>query len=437
MNDDWFVRRQRASAAATITLGERFTDGDYRRLQPITCLASGIGAHRCGGVPGRVGAARGWHFALPLGVLLQLLMANERPAPRFFLALVLVATALLVAVLFPLLGELLLAAVLASVLWSPQQWLARRLGGRRGVAAALVTIAVILLVLGPLGMLVTYVIREGSDGVRFVSETARSERVAELVSWLPDSARDFVTGVIARLPRNLDEVLALAGHHSDQTAAAVGAAVAATGSVLFRATMMLIAFFFLLVRGDELVNWLDSAAPLGRGQTRELLATFKKVSFAVFVSALVTAAAQATAALIGFYIAQVPSPIFFAAITFFLAFIPAIGAAVVCLAAALLLVVTGHPYMAIFLAAWGIFVVGLVDNLIKPLLVKRGMEIHGAVVFFSLIGGLAAFGAIGLLVGPLVVAFFLALVRMYHRDYTPEDPHVPRVPGHSGDENTP
>jgi predicted PurR-regulated permease PerM len=360
-------------------------------------------------------------------------MRNEQPAPWFFLALVLVAIALLAAVMLPFAGELLLAAVLASVFWSPQQWLARRLGGRRGVAATLTTIAVVLLVLGPLAMLVTYVIREGSEGVRFVSETARSERVAEFVNWLPDSVRDFVTGLVARLPRNLDEALALAGAHSGETAAAVGAAVLATGTVLFRTAMMLIAFFFLLVRGDELVNWLDSASPLGRGQTRELLTIFKKVSFAVFVSTVVTAAAQAAAALIGFYIAQVPSPIFFAALTFFVALIPAVGAALVCLVAALLLVVTGHPYMAIFLAIWGLVVVGLVDNLIKPLVVKRGMQIHGAIVFFSLVGGLAAFGPIGLLVGPLGVAFFLALVRMYHRDFTPEDGHVPPVPGQPED----
>jgi predicted PurR-regulated permease PerM len=85
--------------------------------------------------------------------------------------------------------------------------------------------------------------------------------------------------------------------------------------------------------------------------------------------------------------------------------------------------------MAIFLALWGILVVGLVDNLVKPLLIKRGMEIHGAVVFFSLMGGLMAFGTIGLLLGPLVVAMFLALLHIYHRDYTPDDSRVPEVPG--------
>jgi predicted PurR-regulated permease PerM len=170
-------------------------------------------------------------------------------------------------------------------------------------------------------------------------------------------------------------------------------------------------------------------SPLRRGQTSELLSTFKKVSVAVIASAGITAAVQAVAAMAGFLIAGLPSPLFFTLLTFFFAFIPAIGAAVICLFASLLLVVTGHPYMAVFLAAWGLIVVGLVDNLVKPLLIRRGLEIHGAIVFFSLIGGLAAFGAVGLLVGPLLVALFLTLLRIYHRDHTPGDTRVPDVPG--------
>jgi predicted PurR-regulated permease PerM len=66
-----------------------------------------------------------------------------------------------------------------------------------------------------------------------------------------------------------------------------------------------------------------------------------------------------------------------------------------------------------------------VDNLVKPLLIRRGLEIHGAIVFFSLIGGLTTFGAIGLLVGPLVVGLFLAVLRIYHRDYAPGELHAP------------
>jgi predicted PurR-regulated permease PerM len=355
-------------------------------------------------------------------------MRNHEPVPRFFLTLVVAATTLLVAVLIPLLNELLLAAVLVGALWPLQQWLSRRLRDRRRIAAASLTVAIILLVLGPLATLVSLLIRDGSDAVRFVSETVSGERVSDFLSWLPQSIREAFTRVLAQLPKNLDELLALAGAYRGETVAAVSAAVSATGSLLFHASLMLIAFYFLLVRGDELVNWLDAMSPLGSGQTRELLTMFRKVSFATIVAATITAAAQAIAALIGYYITQVPSPIFFAAVTFFLAFIPAIGAAVVCLAAALLLLATGHPYMAMFLAAWGIFVVGLVDNLLKPLLVRRGMEIHSAIVFFSLLGGLAAFGAIGLLVGPLAISFFLALVRIYQRDFAPAPDRIDNTP---------
>jgi predicted PurR-regulated permease PerM len=356
-------------------------------------------------------------------------MPAEQPMPRFFLALILTAGLLLGAVIVPVAKELFLAAVFAGALWPVQQWLTRRVRGKRGVAAGILTTGVILLLVGPVAVMVTFIVRDGADGVRFVAEAARSEEVAGLLEYLPDATREFLSDAISRMPRDVSEVMGHVDGHGGQAAAFVAGALAATGSIAFHTVMMLIALFFLLVRGDELVRWLDGISPLGPGQTRELLTTFKRVSVAVIASAAITSAVQALAALVGFLIAQVPNPTFFALVTFFLAFVPAVGAAVVCLVAALLLLVTGHPYMALFLAVWGVLVVGLVDNLIKPLLIRRGLEIHGAVVFFSLIGGLAAFGAIGLLVGPLVVALFLAVLRIYHRDYTPGDPRMPPVPG--------
>jgi predicted PurR-regulated permease PerM len=149
---------------------------------------------------------------------------------------------------------------------------------------------------------------------------------------------------------------------------------------------------------------------------------------AVLVSSLATAAVQAVVALVGYLIARVPHPFFFGTLTFFIALIPAVGAAAVCLVAAVLLLATGHPWMALFLALWGVTVVGLVDNVVKPLLVKRGLSLHGAVVFFALLGGLSVFGPVGLLMGPMVVALLLALIRIHERDYKPElppDTHAP------------
>jgi predicted PurR-regulated permease PerM len=144
------------------------------------------------------------------------------------------------------------------------------------------------------------------------------------------------------------------------------------------------------------------------------------VSYSVIVSTVITAGVQTVVALAGYLIAGVPQAVFFTGVTFFFALIPAIGAAAVCLVAALVLLVTGHLYMAIFLAVWAVAVVGLADNVVKPYLIKGDVETHGAVVFFALIGGIAAFGMIGLLIGPLAMAMLLALLHMYRRDYLPK-----------------
>jgi predicted PurR-regulated permease PerM len=126
---------------------------------------------------------------------------------------------------------------------------------------------------------------------------------------------------------------------------------------------------------------------------------------------------QSLAALIGYLIARVPHPLFFATVTFFVSFVPAVGAGGTVLVASVLLLAMGHTWMALFLAIWGVVVVGMVDNIIKPLLVKRGLHMHGAIVFFALLGGLTVFGTVGLIAGPLIVSFFLALVRIYQRDF--------------------
>lgn len=335
----------------------------------------------------------------------------------FFWLLLAGASLLVGAVFAPLVRELLLAAVLASVLWPVQVWLAKRFGGRRTIAATLIVVVVILIVLGPIAMLAAVIIRDGSDGLKFVLDTAHSQSVADMLGWLPETARDTALEALDGLPRTVEQVAGQVGSHHE-FAGAVSASLAATGAFLYHSVLMLIALFFCLATGDEIVSWIDRVSPLPAGQTRELLETSRKAAFSIVVSMLATAGVQAVAALVGFYIAHVPSPVFFAAVTFVMAFIPAVGAAVVSLGAALLLYATGHPYQALFLAGWGIVVVGLVDNVVKPLLAKRGMEIHGGIVFFSLLGGLAAFGAIGLIVGPLAVSMLFALITMYRRDYS-------------------
>jgi len=352
-------------------------------------------------------------------------MTSDQAASRFFFLLLLTSLVLVALVARPVVTGLFLAAVLAGVIWPVHRRLSRRLRNHRSPSAGLFVLGVVLLLVGPVVAFSAFAIKEGSEGARFLSNTLRSEGAQGLLDRLPPAARKVADRAIKLLPgKDVEDigesVQRQVGAQGGKAVVALGAAISATGSFVFQAVMMLIALYFLLIEGDKLVQWLDGLSPLKPGQTQQLLAEFKKVSFAVIVSSVVTAGVQAAAALIGYFIARIPHPIFFAGVTFFAAFIPAIGAGTVCLVAALILFLTGHSYSALFLALWGLIVVGLVDNLVKPFLIKGGMEMHGAVVFFALIGGLAAFGTVGLLLGPLVVALFLTLLRMYQSDFKPK-----------------
>jgi predicted PurR-regulated permease PerM len=352
-------------------------------------------------------------------------MSSEVTRKRFFLVLLTLSVLLVAALIRPLANALLLAAVLAGVLWPVQRRLTRWLRGRRQLAACILIGATLLSLVGPITGFVAFAVDEAVTGVAFVNQTLRNQGLDGLVERAPMPMQKLLRDGLETARKHASDDLRKtiqerANQGASRLAAALGGALAATWSIVFDTTMMLIALFFLLVQGRELVAWLDRVLPLRPGQTQELLQEFKQTSYAVVVSTAVTAAVQALAALIGYLIARVPHPIFFAGLTFFGALIPAIGAAGLALLAAGILLLTGHPYFALFLAIWAVTVVALVDNVVKPILLRGGMNMPGAVVFFALIGGLGAFGPIGLVLGPLTVAFFVALLRMYQHEHDPK-----------------
>jgi predicted PurR-regulated permease PerM len=338
-------------------------------------------------------------------------------------ALVLIALLLMGRIIFPLASALLFAAVLAGALHPWLVWLAGRLGGRRQAAAIVLTVGVVVLLVVPVTLLAVSMGAQVVEGVAYVRDTLRDHGLPGLIANIPPSLRPMADWVIARLPGQGQEIDALAQNHTGQAAAAVGGVVMATTGIVLQVGMMVVALFFLLLDGPALVRWLAETTPLPDGQVIEVLTDFRNVSVAVLVSSVATAGAQTVAALAGYLVAGVPQVLFFTAVTFVVAFIPAIGAATVVVALAGLLYLTGHPTPAALLALWGVLGVGFIDNLVKPLLMKGRMEVHGALIFFALVGGLAAFGPVGLVAGPLVLSFFLAVVRLSrHPSHLHENP---------------
>jgi predicted PurR-regulated permease PerM len=332
------------------------------------------------------------------------------------LALTVLALYLLALIVRPFAGALFVAAVMAGAIYPWYGRLAASLRGRRGLSAVLSTLAVLLVVVLPVTLISMTLAREGKAGVDYVQRTLRSEGVEGLVRDLPGPLQSLARRALEELPSRQGDLTDLAQQQGGRAAAAVGGVVGATWRAIFQLAMMLVAFYFFLVDGPRLVDWLADVLPLRRQQTEKLLVDFRRVSVAVIVSSVATAGIQAVMALVGYIIASVPNPMFFFIVTFVIGLIPAVGAGAVVLTAAALLFLSGHGGWALFLAIWGLGPVGLIDNVIKPYLIRGGLELHGAVVFFALLGGVAYFGPVGLLAGPLIVSFFLAVIRMWDRD---------------------
>jgi predicted PurR-regulated permease PerM len=349
---------------------------------------------------------------------------------RVLIGLALLAVVLLLYVALPFAAALLVAAVLAGVFSPWFERLAEGLGRRRTLAGGLFVTAVVFAVVLPLAGLTFAVAQQAEDALRPMRAVFLEKGVSGFIDGLPDPLPYLAREIMSRLPRGQQQAEELVRDLTGRILGGVGYLFVATGALLFQLSMMLVAFFFMLVDGPTLVRWITRASPLTDAQMNELFSDFRAVSVAVLAGSLGTALVQTVVALMGYWLAGARPALLLAAATFIGAFIPLVGAGTVVVASAILLALTGHSSAAIFLGIWGIAVVSSIDNFVKPYLMRGRLEVNTGVIFFSLLGGVASFGPVGLIAGPLVVAFFLAVVRMCQKELSQiEAEGEPRAPG--------
>jgi predicted PurR-regulated permease PerM len=325
---------------------------------------------------------------------------------------------LLSAVIFPIWRPLLVAAVIAGPLTGWHDRMAHALGDRRSLSAAVFTLSIIFAVLLPVAAASYFIVEQALELVNLVRHILADKGMAGLLAPLPDVIERWLTTRYRELlsaPREIMSQL----HLWSRAGWAIGAftnVLASVSHVLFELVLMLVAVFFLLRDGHSLTAWLKERSPLPRREVELVLRELNVVSKSIIGGNVLGGVAEAAVATIGYLIAGVPSPLFVGLLTFLASFVPSIGIAVVAIPAAGLLLLLGHPWMALFLTAWMIMV-GLIDNFLRPLLMRGRAEFQGSLVFFSLMGGVLMFGAVGLVVGPLALAFVLAMTAaLYPRE---------------------
>ena len=191
---------------------------------------------------------------------------------------------------------------------------------------------------------------------------------------------------------------------------------ALTGGVV-KMLLALGSLFFLLRDGDSILAELLSVSPLGRDHTSALIKAVKQTILACFYGVAGVAVAQGTLCGLGTWLAGLGSPVLWGLAAAAVSVFPLFGSALVWIPASLILFAQGSVGSGIFLLCWGAALVGTVDNLVRPLVVTARLSIHPLLVFAALLGGVRAFGAIGILIGPVSLAVTAALLQIV-RDKT-------------------
>lgn len=331
---------------------------------------------------------------------------------RFTFWALMASGALIAALLLPLWQPLLLAAVITAGLNGIQEKLVRTFRGRRWLAATVMTVGTNVLILAPIALLVAIAISQADDALYVVRGFIDEGKYKDVLMKLPEPVASRLLDYTVTLPKDIGQTLGASGSLARR---AMGG-LSVLGAFVTQYALMTVAMFFLFADAPGLRRWANANVPLRSDRTRQVFVRFRQSARVVLGGNLLTALAQATVATIGYFIAHVPQAFFFGLLTFFTSFFPAIGTALVALPLALLLYAMGHLYSALFLAAWATLVVGVVDNVVRPLLTKGKEQLHGAVVFFSLLGGVALFGAIGLVAGPLALSLFFTLLQLWKQE---------------------
>jgi predicted PurR-regulated permease PerM len=316
----------------------------------------------------------------------------------------------------PLWQPLLWALLLGSLLAPANRRLADRLGGRTRLASAITMILTVVLFMLPVAVIAGAVAGQAAQLLHKLNSLAPQATEAasldlsrlpwlhEPLGWLDDHAGISIADVqgwLVAAGKNVLQFLASSG----------GTFVLGALGTLVSFLLMLFVLFFVLRDGPAMAQKVVRLLPIEQRMRGKLYQHLKEVTRAVFMGIGVTALVQGALLGIGFWIAGLPSALVFGVLGALFALVPLVGTVIVWGPGALYLASQGDYGHAIFLVLWGTIVVGMVDNFLRPLLISGRAEVPTLAVFVGVMGGLQAFGFIGLFVGPIVLGLLIALFR--------------------------
>jgi predicted PurR-regulated permease PerM len=331
---------------------------------------------------------------------------------KAFLLLVAAVSVAFACILWPYGGAILWGTVTAIVFAPLYRRLARGMGHRRNLAAGVTVLVILVMVILPSALIAASLAQEATGVYRRVEsgEIDFGRYLRQVLEVLPA----WATGLLDRfgmtelgaVQERLSAGLAKGSRYLATQAVDIGQS---TFDFLVGLFVMLYLLFFLLRDGDELAKRTRDAIPLRAEQKRALFTMFTVVIRATVKGNIVVALVQGALGALIFWILHIHASLLWGVLMAFLSLLPALGAPLVWLPVAVYLLATGAVWQGAALLVFGALVIGLVDNLLRPILVGKETKMPDYLVLISTLGGIATFGVNGFVVGPVIAAMFMAV----------------------------
>lgn len=332
-------------------------------------------------------------------------MKQERLQFYFFMLLIAGIGAVMVWLLSPYLLAVGMAAVLAVLFYPTFAGLRRRLK-LPSLAAALTTLLISLIVVAPLIVIGTLLLNEAT-ALLSGSDQSSIERIMTVALPLQEKINAYVPG---NYNVDLEQAFYEAVNWMTRNVAGVFASTANFILLLFVGIM---ALYYFLKDGSAFVKTVMQLSPLEDRYDQIVLEKLRRTISSVVKGTLIIALLQGLLAGVGFTLFGLSNPVLWGSVAAIGALVPSLGTGIVLAPAVVYLFAIGHIGAAVGLAVWGFLVIGLIDNVSRPFLVGRGVDIHPLLILLSVLGGISALGPSGILFGPIITSLFLVLCDIY------------------------
>ena len=350
-------------------------------------------------------------------------METRNTTKVFLLILVVFISAIFFRMIRPFILALLIAGIFSALAQPVYQRLRRAFGDRPVPASGATLLLIVLVIIIPLGFLLTVVtaeaIKVGESVTPWIQDKINNPD--QVAVWLQN--QPFYDRIAPHQDDILERLGQMVGFLSRFLINSLSHATAGTIHFLFLLMIMLYSMFFFLMQGHKLVDLILYYLPLEDVEERKLLDKFGSVTRATLKGTAVIGLLQGGLAGLAFAVVGIPSAIFWGTLMVVLSIIPGIGTTLIWAPAAIILIAGGSLGKGIGLAIFCAVVVGSIDNIVRPILVGKDTQMPDLMIFLSTLGGIIMFGALGLIIGPIIGALFITVWEMYgtvFREWLPD-----------------